>query len=779
MKKLTSLFITIFISIVVFSQEAKDFYKEAKKLSKEKKFDLAIDKCNKAIQKDANLTDAYLLRGEALVNLNKKEEAVSDLKKAAAEFKRKKSVQLITANTLFDLKRFKESILYYEIVYDIDDDNMEAIEKLYKAAYYSSNLEKAKKFNSKAIEEQDEAAKHYFFQGLIAHKQKNYVLSEKALVDCAKLNNKYPKVYTELTRVRIDKKLYSKAVATADYAIKNDKNDDKAYYLKAQAQSTQNDFSAAAQTLTDLLNVGPKDEVKAHFERGEYYFNNSEFDLARKDYTFALKRNPNLMMALDKRATIYEKQNDVVLASNDYKSIVKLDAKDDKERKIIENAKYRIYELNKEKNAPEIVLVSHKPDDKDFIEVKSNQPKQTFKIQIKDQSKIKSIVINDEQIKHDAEAINPLVELEKDVTTFEHLRIDVTDEYLNKSAKNYHIKLKKIAPPKIALTEPYASTNGETYIDKDVKDLFVEGKIKHSEKVKSVLVNGVAASFLHDKMNPVFSAKIDVTNLSTFNIEVEGEFGTKTTKNYNLVRTEVSEDNPMGKTWVVFIENSNYQNFSSLEGPTKDINLIKTSLGDYSISKIIHKKDMNKSDLDKFFAIELRDLIKKNRVNSLMVWYAGHGKFVNETGYWIPTDAKRDEEYSYYNINTLRASMQSYDKILVHNLVITDACESGPSFYLAMRDAPEERVCGDWEATKFRSAQVLSSAGRELAADNSQFTETFATMLKQNPDDCIPIEKISNKVVKAVVQAGNQKPSLGKIKGLQDQNGTFFFIKRK
>ena len=75
-----------------------------------------------------------------------------------------------------------------------------------------------------------------------------------------------------------------------------------------------------------------------------------------------------------------------------------------------------------------------------------------------------------------------------------------------------------------------------------------------------------------------------------------------------------------------------------------------------------------------------------------------------------------------------------------------------------MRDAPEERVCGDWEATKFKSAQVLSSAGYELAVDNSQFTKTFSDMLNHNPDDCIPIEKISNKVIEAVSQSGQQKP---------------------
>ncbi|NMB72725.1 MAG: caspase family protein, partial [Bacteroidales bacterium] len=179
-----------------------------------------------------------------------------------------------------------------------------------------------------------------------------------------------------------------------------------------------------------------------------------------------------------------------------------------------------------------------------------------------------------------------------------------------------------------------------------------------------------------------------------------------------------------------------------------------------------------------FFAIELRDLVRSNRVNSLLIWYAGHGKFINETGYWIPVDAARDDEFTYYNINSLRAALQSYTN-LTHILLVTDACESGPTFYQAMRSAPEIKSCNDWQATKFRSSQVFSSAGYELAVDNSQFTKTFANTLVNNPNSCIPIELIVNKVTQAVVRNNQQKPQFGKIAGLSDENGTFFFILKR
>jgi hypothetical protein len=185
---------------------------------------------------------------------------------------------------------------------------------------------------------------------------------------------------------------------------------------------------------------------------------------------------------------------------------------------------------------------------------------------------------------------------------------------------------------------------------------------------------------------------------------------------------------------------------------------------------------MTKVDLQKFFSIELRDMIRSNRVKSILIWYAGHGKFVNERGYWIPVDASRDDEFTYYNTNALKASMQSYPDYLDHTLVITDACESGPSFYQAMRSGLQERSCDDWESTLFKSSQVFSSAGYELAVDNSQFTKTFANVLVNNPGSCLPIEKIVDKVTAAVVNGNRQEPQFGKISGLEDEDGTFFFM---
>jgi hypothetical protein len=185
---------------------------------------------------------------------------------------------------------------------------------------------------------------------------------------------------------------------------------------------------------------------------------------------------------------------------------------------------------------------------------------------------------------------------------------------------------------------------------------------------------------------------------------------------------------------------------------------------------------MTKAEMDRYFNIELRDLVKKNQVKSLLVWYAGHGKFINEIGYWIPVDAKRDDEFTYFNINALKAGLQGYSDVIVHTLVVSDACESGPGFYAAMRSSGDDPTCDNTIVAGAKSAQVFSSAGYELAVDNSKFTATFANTLMNNRNACIPIETIVKSVTSAVSTDNGQKPKFGKIQGLEDMNGTFFFI---
>jgi hypothetical protein len=296
--------------------------------------------------------------------------------------------------------------------------------------------------------------------------------------------------------------------------------------------------------------------------------------------------------------------------------------------------------------------------------------------------------------------------------------------------------------------------------------------------IDRIVVNNISAAFSPTKINPEFSLSMDLTGFDTLKITATDVFGNTSSNNYYINRSAsaLAQSNPMGKTWVVFIENSNYSFLPSLEAVGQDVATVKKAMSAYKIDSVISKKNLSKSAMEKFFSIELRDMLAKNHVNSLMIWYSGHGKATTDNGYWLPVDASKKDEFSFFPTSNLKGFLSSYKKVK-HTLVIADATETGPAFYLAMRDVNPWN-CGDWQATKLKSAQVLASAEAERINEASTFSKAFANALSSSQEKCITIEKVSEKVISTVQKNQRQKPKFGNIQDLGDENGTFFFIKK-
>ena len=233
-----------------------------------------------------------------------------------------------------------------------------------------------------------------------------------------------------------------------------------------------------------------------------------------------------------------------------------------------------------------------------------------------------------------------------------------------------------------------------------------------------------------------------------------------------------AQDNPVGKTLVVFIDNYNYQTLPKIEGPAREAYIIRNSLSGYVIDYFLEKENMTKSEMENFINTELRDLIKYCQIKSLLIWYAGHGRYISGNGYWIPVDAGMDDEMTFLDITSVRTVLQGYEG-LTHALVVNDASECGPAFYRATRTAIKEISCDNPELADLTSYQVFSSAGFEPAADDSKFAQAFAYALTQNAEPCISIDSIVKSVSLSMAENKSQRIIFGRIAGLTDEGGTF------
>jgi tetratricopeptide (TPR) repeat protein len=782
MKYTGCIIVTVFLITVLTplnAQNAKQFYKTGLTFVEAMNYSDAIEQFSKAVEVDPDFIEAYIERARAFQALNEPQKAAEDFDRAIVFEKKEKDLYMEAAAVNFQLENLDKALEQVKTAITLDPKFDESYRLQCRILIEKEDYSGALIAINKALELKDNAENSYY-HGVVSEMMKNYNQAELDYEKAIMKNRRYISAYLSLANLRLQLNKLSQAIEHCNMVLGMDPKNKDAYLIRSQVYVKMIEYPKAIDDISKVVFNSP-DDPSVYIMRGTFYQDFTQYQNAINDFTKAIMLDPKNSEAYYKRASSYEQIGDYKAAIKDYTVLAALSEYDMYARKHLDDAKKRLFELNRENNRPKITLLDPQASEDFAVKLAKNKSRLSLRGKVVDESELISLKINDTNVNFikNGEVYEFLSEV--DVTGLDLFSVVAEDVYNNIQQTTYTIERTEINPPRIAIIAPYASDDGEIYLDTDDANLYVEGNITDESLIKSILIDGVSASFMLNESNPKFSATINVANKNKFTVQVTDYYGNDTLQVFTLNREGVSllEANPMGRTWVVFVENSNYETFPSLDGPAKDVTLMRSALAKYDVQKVIHKQDMTKKEMERFFSIELRDLIRSNRVNALLIWFAGHGKFINETGYWIPVDAKRDDEFTYYNLNALRASLQSYTNYVVHTLVITDACESGPTFYQAMRETPKIRTCTDWEAVKFKSSQVFSSAGYELAVDDSQFTRTFANTLANNPDACIPIESIVSKVTLAVTQSNQQKPKFGKISGLIDEDGTFFFISKQ
>jgi tetratricopeptide (TPR) repeat protein len=765
------------ISLCIYGQNARKLFKAGEEFVENLKYEDAVTQFTNALAIEPSNPKYYYARGEAYKALKKYEEAKADYEKVIV-FDPKGVDAFIGLGTVCNkMNNYEEALRHLNRASGLDKRNKEVYPEKVITLLGLKRYDQALKVSDTAVIIK-ETPENLYYRGIIYTKLNNDVMAKKEFERSISKDRGYPEPRLALAELLLRLNDTQGALEQCNEILKRDDRNTDAYLMRSNVYMKTLDYPSAINDISKNIMIDPENR-DFYLSRGKCYQEFNQHTNAINDFTKYITMNPDNPDAYFARARSYEEIMNYEKSMEDYTKITVLSEFNQEARKMLKDAQDRLYELNRETVPPEIAIVSPAPASTS-LEVRGDNETMLITGKITDKSKIKLFSINDE----------PITTVEKDgayeflanidIEGVEELTLVAYDDYDNEKSVTYSLVRTEIDPPVVNILAPYASDDGQIYLDSNDPSLFLQGKITDDSKIKSVFIDGVTASYPVDEINPSFTATIDIMNKNKIIVEAEDIYGNKETAEFRLNRegAVISQSNPMGKTWVVFIENSDYATFASLDGPQKDVSTMTRALAGYDIHNIIHKKNLTKAEMERFFSIELRDLIKANQVKSLLIWYAGHGKFINDVGYWIPVDAQRDDEFTYFNLNTLRASMETYLTYLTHTLVITDACESGPSFYQAMRSELKQRSCDDWQATQFKSSQVFSSAGYELAVDDSQFTRTFAAALQNNPNACLPIEEIVQKVSAAVANSNQQKPKFGKITGLQDEDGTFFFIAR-
>lgn len=762
-------------AVCVYGQNGKKFFKAGEQFMETFKYEDAVTQFTSAIAAEPANAAYYYARGEAFEAQFKNNEAKTDFEKTIVFAPRDVDAHVRLGAVCNKLSQYEEALVHLNHATGLDKRNASAYPEKVITLINLEKYDQALKASDTAIIIKDNPM-NYYWRGITYSKLNNDFSAKKEFEKAIAKDKKLVEPRLALAELLLKGGDAQGAMSQCNEILKNDDRNTEAYLMRSKVYKANIDFPNAINDISKNILIQPSNP-DFYLIRGKYYQEFNQHTNAINDFTKYISLNANNPDAFFVRAKSYEEIMNFEKAMEDYGKITVLSEFNQEARKMLKDAQSRLYELNRENVPPEITVVNPAPLN-ETVEIRGDNNVLLISGKIKDKSKIKSLTINNEQVTPVEKNGQYEFFANINVAGLDKITLLAIDDYDNQKPLSYNLVRTEINPPKVSILAPFTSDDGLIYLDNNSQTLFIQGKLTDESKIKSIFIDGVSGSYAANDINPSFTATVDILNKNKLLVEAEDIYGNKLSAEFKLNRegAEISATNPMGKTWVVFIENSDYSTFASLEGPVKDVDRMTRALTNYQVHQIIYKKNMTKEQMEKFFTLELRDQIKSNQVKSLLIWYAGHGKFINDVGYWIPVDAKRDDEFTYFNLNTLRASMESYLAYLTHTLVVTDACESGPSFYQAMRSDIKKRSCDDWQATQFKSSQVFSSAGYELAVDESQFTQTFATTLVNNPKACIPIEEVVTKVSTAVGTNNQQKPKFGKITGLKDEDGTFFFI---
>jgi tetratricopeptide (TPR) repeat protein len=761
-------------TVCTYGQSGKKYFKAGNEFVKSMKYDDAVAQFTSAIGCEPSNSVYYYTRGKAYESLLKYNEAKADFEKALVFNPKSDDAHVRLGAVCNNMKQFEEALVHLNRASSINKRNATVYPEKVITLIGLNKYDQALNASDTAIIIKDKPI-NYYWRGQIYTALNNDFMARKEYEKAILKDKKLVAPRLALAELLLKTNDTQGAMDQCNEILKNDDRNTAAYSMRSKVYIKNFDYPSAINDLSKNILITP-DNPAFYLDRGYCYQQFNQHAYAINDFSKYIALDPNNYKAYFARAKSYEEIMDFEKAMVDYKKITVLAEFNQEARKSLKEAQDRLYELNKESDPPEITVVSPVPV-KDSIQIRGDSQSLLISGKIKDKSKIKTLTINNEQITF-AEK-NGIYDFLSNINIAGKDKIVLTtyDDYDNVKTISYPIKRTEINPPAITIIAPYTE-NGQVFLDSPTPNIAIQGKINDDSRIKSITVSNITASYDPTELNPSFSAFVDVSNLNKFTVVAEDIYGNRQETEYIINREGalIAATNPMGKTWVVFIENSSYENFAALEGPIKDVSTIRRALANYQINSILHEKDMTKQQMEYFFNIDLRDKVRKNQVKSLLIWYAGHGKFINNVGYWIPVDAKRDDEFSYFSVNNLKAGLQGYGDVVVHTLVVSDACESGPGFYTAMRAVTEVPTCDNTQVAGSKSAQVFTSAGSELAVDNSKFTSTFANTLITNKNACIPIESIVRKVTAAVGTGSSPKPEFGKIQGLEDMNGTFFFV---
>jgi len=709
----------------VLAQSGNAFYKEGEKLRAQQQLEPALEKYGLAIQVDPKLIKAYVARAEVYGLLERPRDKAADLARAFELDPANADLGAQAAMAWLDLDSARTARACAEKALLVEPKHMRAQQARVRACLALNDLDCASAAADAALALKA-TTDTYYLHGLVRTATRDYKTAEFDLDKVIEWNPMYEAAYVALSEVQL--KLYEqysgptmqmrtleKAIEKCTRALELNPQSTDALFTRSKALALQKEYAKAIDDVSRCVALGRTDRA-VYVQRARYYHGFGQHQNAVNDLNKVLMEQPGDVEVLLFRAECREANLDLEGALKDLDAARKAMEGNaaytvDDRRKVQEQrdrVDKQLFELNRESDPPMITVVDpvHRGG---VAQVSSVLSQVKVNGHVRDRNLLKRITVNGVDADYTKDERDPeffvAVPLSASAT---ELVVTAVDVYDNESTMTLRVERNEGVAPAIAVTSPDPGGDRIIHLPAGKEDLFIEGTASDASIIRSITVDGILASYVPDTNRTDFSIKLVIAGKDRFTVRAEDQFGNGTDVVYQLQRkaetvvaakpadtgtgTTAAATKPVekpvagtpvssGVTWVVYIENSDYKSFPALQGQGSDAAKMQKAFGKYNVQRTITKKNLSKQQLERFFSTELRDLVRTNNVNTVLVWYAGHGRTVGGKSYWIPVDGKKDDIYSFYNYGPLKNLIQNYSESVSNALVVSDAAGSEASFY--------------------------------------------------------------------------------------------------
>ncbi len=160
--------------------------------------------------------------------------------------------------------------------------------------------------------------------------------------------------------------------------------------------------------------------------------------------------------------------------------------------------------------------------------------------------------------------------------------------------------------------------------------------------------------------------------------------------------------------------------------------------------------------------------------DNLLIFYAGHGHYDEETelGYWLPADAEKEYTSNWIYNDVLVANLKRIRSR--HTLLISDACFSGSIF--KTRSIAEDAPMAYQKKYELKSRKAITSGVLQTVPNKSIFFKYLADRLENNQAKYLSASQLFQDIEIPVGNNSPNSPQFGVIRNVGDEGGDFIFI---